>query len=113
MRKIIVLVTVALLLTGCGSVKTADEVMSDVQNNSLTALAKYKAKTIYQEAVALNVTSGESLTDKYLDESVARSISASSDVTWDKAENKYTIVSGDSQASVYICLSGVSLEKCA
>jgi len=111
MRKIIALVTMSLLLTGCGSVKTADEVMSDVKTNSLIALAKYDAKTVYQAAVAMNVTSGEDLTEKYLDEFVLSSVGAK-DVTWDKAENKYTVFSDGSQGSVYICLSGVSLEKC-
>ena len=112
MRKIIILITVALVLTGCGSIKTADEVMSDVKTNSLIALAKYDAKSIYQEAVAMNVTSGEDLTENYLDEFVLSKVGAK-DVTWDKAENKYTVFSDGSQGSVYICLTGVSLEKCA
>ena len=59
------------------------------------------------------VLNGGVLTDEVIDETVLNRIGEGSGSTWEKSENKYTIYSGDLEASVYICLTGVSLEKCA
>lgn len=93
--------------------KYADKVFKDTQNSNLTSLAKQNAKVIYREAEAEAVLNGGTLSDKVIEEVVLRGIGAGSGATWDKTENKYTIYSGDLQSSVYICLTGVSLEKCA
>ena len=112
-RRVLAGLLVVLALASGQLPRYANKVFNDTQNSALTSLAKQNAKSFYKTAEMEAVLNGGTLTDEVIDETVLNRIGEGSGSTWEKSENKYTIYSGDLEASVYICLTGVSLEKCA